>query len=360
MKVLAETSNPCPICGTETRYTFIKSRLYVEQNLDIDYYPRKVHWLAQVDTEENPRLFYMQHCRVCHFTADHSFFTEPFKDSGVSLELFRPKFVKKRYKGEEDVNKLIELLACDEQRPGYLDALKLHLLAIFQLQRFEKEAQRESVNLGRYYLRVAWLFRDIARDEALQKTYNHKFAELFETLRPYWADVPADEPSAIRLALKHYGIAHNVSKVVQEACAEINLLTLMVRLHLTLGELEEANNVLANCQDRKLRYDMQIKDLAREVGSVSGHPREKELNQMQANARRMRKLLDDTRDLYSDMMQEYFTSQLQAAHSLYAENQSLPAAQVRQLLERHGFDETVVNRVVPVEKKRRSLLGISF
>ncbi len=337
----AQTSNPCPVCNTPVEFTFIKPRLFVEQEKDIDLYPLSITWLTNEAPPGNPRHYFMQHCKQCGFTADHSFFKEPFKTSELPLGRFAAAFKEKSALHKEKFN----LLEADANEDSLSRAIKLHLLAIYQFELFKDLKKFESLNLGRYYLRLAWLLRDgqPAPIEHLKETW----------------DTPLDEKQALQQAVNYYENALNYSKALENQHEELRLLTLIARINLKLGQIKEAYPMLATGQDRLMKFEMQTKDLQREVAKTENHPRTQELAEMQADCRRMRKLLDDTRDIYAEHKRAWTQAELNRGRQILQQAAGRSRAEQEKLLQAQQLDEAIIQKLLP-EKKKKGLFGLQF
>ncbi len=357
MNLIAETTKKCPICRSEVVCRFIKPRLYVEQDLDIDLYPRKISWL-QGGCGKNPRLYFMQLCNNCSFVVPHQVIEDPFKNTGVSLERFGDALQYRRITDRKAKN-ITDILTSKIGDMDYYAALKLHLLAIYQLENMGGVRDLASLQLGRYLLRTAWLYRDVLHSNKLEATYMPRIEEMHSALAEYWDEAPLNERMALEKAAGYYMKAFSHSGQINDAHEEMRLLTLVARIQLKLMDLDAAHKMITICQDKVMRFDRDMKEAAnpsaRKGGAKKADP--EILNQMRADSLRMKKLLDDVRDIHAEMKRAEERRKVEEARMLLEEYEEAPAEQKRAVLQQAGVDGNIILKVVPEKKKKKGLFG---
>ena len=149
----------CPVCGTLNRFKGIKPEACVETGRDTDFGPSAA---ASRDSEQrvkNPMLYFMATCKKCLFT--HELNRELIEwENGLefksqAFKVSRGKHLQELRRKGSLIRKMAKTLK--PSKDPFASSVVKFLLGIYD------EALRpdsSSYNLGRYYLRVAWIFRD--------------------------------------------------------------------------------------------------------------------------------------------------------------------------------------------------------
>ncbi|MGH8015125.1 MAG: DUF2225 domain-containing protein, partial [Candidatus Zixiibacteriota bacterium] len=154
----------CPICKSLNEFETVKVGAFVESGRDADFCPTGIKWRFPRYQEYNPLVFFTATCPNCFYSRE---FNNSFKDwkSDNNFKLYRLKTIKVKHlehlsRPDSTVKELgsgIDLA----RRPSESAITKL-LLAVFD----ELLSDRHSnLDLGRWYLRIAWVFRDLGRGD---------------------------------------------------------------------------------------------------------------------------------------------------------------------------------------------------
>jgi len=158
----------CPICKTINEYETVRVGAYVEEGRDSDFCPREIKWRFQKYDGYNPLVFFVATCSNCYYSRE---FTPAYKDwkRDNNFRTYRLKAIKDKHLDQlATADSFVKRLgdAIDIPRnPNKSAILKLHLAAFDELL-FEHHSL---LDLGRYYLRIAWVFRDMESGENPQK-----------------------------------------------------------------------------------------------------------------------------------------------------------------------------------------------
>ncbi len=154
----------CPICKAVIEFETVKVGAYYENGRDTDFCPKDITWRYPRCQGYNPLVFFTATCGNCFYTRE---FTNSFKEwkSDTNFRTYRLKTVKERHLEQlaiaDSILRTIGQMVDINRYPNESAILKL-LLAIFD----EQLADRSSnLDLGRFYLRVAWVFRDLEKGE---------------------------------------------------------------------------------------------------------------------------------------------------------------------------------------------------
>ncbi len=158
------TKIECPICKTINEFETIKVGAYTERDRDTDFCPTDRIWRNSRYQTYNPLLFFTATCTHCFYTRE---FTAGFKEwkEDAYFKTYRLKAVKQKHlnilaEADSIVRSIGEVL--DSNRyPNETAILKL-LLAIIDESLNDRKID---LDLGRFYLRIGWIFREMNRGD---------------------------------------------------------------------------------------------------------------------------------------------------------------------------------------------------
>ncbi len=153
------TKVECPVCKTINEFETIRMGAYTESGRDTDFCPTGREWRNPRYQHINPLLYFMATCSSCFYTRE---FNKDFKEwkSDSAFRSYRQKAVREKHLNAlASADGLIKPLglSIDLQKAPQESAIAKLLLGILN----EKMMERPNwLDLGRWYLRVAWLFRE--------------------------------------------------------------------------------------------------------------------------------------------------------------------------------------------------------
>ena len=356
----SESQNPflcatiaCPICGMEHEQIKLKSRLFVEQGRDIDLKPltilRKKKGLQHI----HPAVFFMWHCPFCHFTAARSEYEDPLKDSGIRPEKLK-RAVVLSYKNDPTIKTVFDLLIPDEYNENmtYYHAVQLYLLAIYQMQLVDDFVNKEPINIGRYALRLAWMFRDINASESMKKKYSTDIQFLVQNVQEQWPEVPGDEKSALQMAIAFYEKTLTGTSTIKSDQAEVDLVLLISRIFLKLDEMGDARKYLERAREVLRHFEESRKKSRRIPDDDPKKPTIGEMSQMAADARKMRRYVEEVQGIMDDIRQDTMENELELAKECIEKAGVKKTDDIRKLLEKENFQPKIINKLAPKTKKK--------
>lgn len=160
------TKVECPVCKTINEYENIKVGSYVEEDHDTDFCPVGRQWRNPKYEIYNPLLFFMATCDNCLYTRE---FNQAFKDwkNDSAFRSYRLKPVQLRHleamSADGSVLKMLGQ-ARDPQLNPFATAVTKFLLGIYDELLLEHPRR---LDLGRFYLRLAWLYREFYGQSAV-------------------------------------------------------------------------------------------------------------------------------------------------------------------------------------------------
>jgi uncharacterized protein (DUF2225 family) len=164
----------CPICGKVNQFENVKVGAYQETEIDTDFKPKKRVWVNPEYQLVNPLLYFMATCSNCFYTHE---FDLNFKKWGKEENFKTPQFDRLKEQHLRELNREKSWLKklgtnLDQENRPFETAVLKFLLGIFDEKLL---ANPSGLNLGRYFLRIAWLFR-----EAQESHYHLKMVEKTE------------------------------------------------------------------------------------------------------------------------------------------------------------------------------------
>ena len=153
------TSLECPVCGTVNKIETIRIGAYREEGRDTDFCPKRRIWTNPKFQRYNPLLFFMATCSECYFTREYSAKYKDWHRDNI-FRNYKLKTQKEKHLDELDnENSVINLLGQNINTKKYLLPATINkiLLGIYD-EKFS--LQSSNLDLGRYFIRIAWLYRE--------------------------------------------------------------------------------------------------------------------------------------------------------------------------------------------------------
>lgn len=284
----------CPICEKESIQYHFKCDSYISTSKEIDLKP-KYEFKNKKHSKFNPTLFYLHQCPFCFFTGDKASFKDPVRDVTNSLASFRKKTID-LYKSNQDFLKVLRVLAekiDDQLSVSYFQIIKRFFIAINHLEHVKTVKKKDSLPLARYLLHLTWLYQDLNNSKERDITYQ-KLAQLKSSLNGMWDDLPINEETACRRALHFYDVCFYASNVLNRKGIIHNILQLMGRLHVKLGEVNEGRNLLL----KSIQYANQaVNDIKQELVTKSRLLTEDDKQELSQKTYRINMFIGETQDL---------------------------------------------------------------
>jgi uncharacterized protein (DUF2225 family) len=349
----------CPNCGTSSFQYNLNTRMFWNNAQDIDLQPRDFQCMKGLEGH-HPPLYYMWHCPQCHFTASYRYFSEPLKDVHIRPDVMQQK-IKESYQSSEAFRKVVDTLGegIDNQTPDFFQAIKLHLLGIHYYELIETLLKQNFIILARYYLRLAWLYRDMKeRPEIMEQTAPKLFL-ITEALKSAWPALPDGEEPALRKAIENYTLTLEDKRAMKSAVDEVNVIQLMARIHYKLGEYRRAQILLMDSVERSVRARQEIDQQLRAVPREGEHKlTPEESGELISKSRKLESLIGDAQILLDQVRDKTYNDQMQQAKSIISGMPGKPAEEIRDALAKAKIESKIINQLVPEPaKKNKGLFG---
>ncbi|HDS00639.1 MAG TPA: DUF2225 domain-containing protein [candidate division Zixibacteria bacterium] len=153
------TGIECPVCGTEYEVETIKVGAYIEAGRDTDFCPQERKWNNPDFQKYNPLLFFMAVCPDCFFCKEITLKFKEWKTDTAFKNDHLKNLKEKHLRELQDDDGVIRKLALniDADKYPFQTAVIKILLGIYD-EKFN--SNYSNLDVGRYFLRIAWLFRE--------------------------------------------------------------------------------------------------------------------------------------------------------------------------------------------------------
>lgn len=154
----------CPVCRTVNEFETIKMGAYTESGRDTDFRPLQREWRNPRYNNTNPLLYFMASCTSCFYTRE---FNRKFREwkTDAAFRTHRQAVVRQQHLALlADENSPLKVLGAALWPASYplQTAINKLLLGILDEEQLEGSSH---FDIARWYLRIAWLFREMGGGE---------------------------------------------------------------------------------------------------------------------------------------------------------------------------------------------------
>lgn len=262
----------CPICTKESTQRYFKTDAYDLGKKGLDLRPLEYKFKEPEFERFHPPLYYVWLCPHCGYCAEGKVFENPVQEVASSMNNFRKRWLD-NYKNDPVFSKMIRILSSgDDKEQVYFSAIKKYLLAIFQFESINSIRDKDALSLARLGIHLSWLYQDLA--ESSQRSSTKLLVDQLKySIIMDWKDVPLDSESALRLSLKYYDITYFASSFLTQNKIDHNILQVIGRLNVVLGNVGEGRNVFLKAITVANKYKQEVTE---ELKSSSITPEKQE------------------------------------------------------------------------------------
>lgn len=312
----------CPVCQRPSPQRRLKRHLFPEKSRDVDLRPLAYQLLKPGLENYHPLLYYLWHCPYCRHTAWPGAYENPVQGLALTINRYREAWLPVRAPDRPE-GRVIRVLV---QGLGggsldHLQGVRLHLLAVHQVQTLARlTGVGDGINLGRYALRLSWLYRELEERPAW-RPLAQQAAQLALALHKDWPQAPAQAEQAALLAAQSYQEALASPGALAGPVEECTLRLLVARIYIKLRLPDEAakqwnvahtlaRQVDGQRQALETQYYQQEQRARSDVVAVAQMAREglAELSQkvveLDSQARSMRFKAQEVKNLISDLAED--------------------------------------------------------
>ena len=349
----------CPLCKRISTQKRLKPHVFTERERDVDLRPKTFHRSIPRVEMAHPPLFYMWHCVNCHFVASNALYEEAFKSFGATADRIRERLagaLTDEPAASAIQERLVRFLRDDPL--DHFQAVVLTLLAIHQLKVLQGMANVDPLDLGRYYLRLAWLFADIEENPTLGGSCATLLSDLFAVVSVYWSGVPSNASAARGCAAECYNEALGSSYSIASAKDEIDLLLLLCGIQIKLNSVREAKKNLSLARERARKWDNEVELKARKPEGDPGALNDNEKISMRAECKRLTNACNEMQRRFEIFVDDWEAKDEAKARLVLARHPDSSREEQLQILKEAGIEDAVARRVaVPDKGKKKGLFS---
>jgi uncharacterized protein (DUF2225 family) len=251
----------CPVCNTVTPQTTTKTGAYRVNAKDTDFRPSEVIWTNSEYQKHDPLLFFMATCPRCFYTHEYTDEFKAWENDFSFVTYTRAVIAQKHLTALQDKNGLIRFLGPridPDKYPTETAIIKIILGIYDELQL----TQPSALNLARYFLRIAWLFRGRTQStNAVSSGQGYdsfgNFEEFLVEAKQRFAEIPTNEQEALATASVYYRNAFERGSQVADGVAQVQAAYLIAEISRRAGDFATADRYFLTTMKigRELTHD---------------------------------------------------------------------------------------------------------
>lgn len=339
----------CPVCERESHQNYIKSKIYQPLETERDHHVVSYKWNDEDYSHIRPENYFIWHCPHCHFSDE----IDVFRDKIDRIWKGRLDFVKDKIlqAGRDPASFLctvgsglktaVDLVSNDV-------ALLRHLLACNIQEAFLTPNNRLPHKLSRFYLRVAWLYRERT---AFGATNASDLPNGYITLEEYltklqglWPDLPMNESQALNKAVFYYTEMLNQSGKDDDIKKQVTLMFLLLELNLHVQNFDIAysyvRSIFAECVKRR-----QVTKTALDKGVHSGQITGQQIETLRSLIAWLSNSIEEATVLGDTINEQIFWNEYEKARGLAMEVRPMLPQKVLEALRAAGMHEITARKV---------------
>ncbi len=232
----------CPICKTVNEFETVRVGAYTEQGRDTDFCPVDIKWRFPRYEGHNPLLYFTATCSNCFYTREMNNQFRDWKDD-THFKTYRLKAIKDQHLeqlslADSPVKRLGNAIH-HGRHPNETAIVKL-LLAVFDESLSDRP---HALDLGRFYLRIAWVFRDLSRGEdsgiALLRGMMHEIDTRYAQMKTTVESLTRDVSDFTTTVDSHFESPHLSAHIQSEMLSHRELYN---------AEINALKNDIAGCE----------------------------------------------------------------------------------------------------------------
>jgi hypothetical protein len=240
----------------------------------------------------------------------------------------------------------------EPSQPGFARAIMINLLAIYTFDQILPLLKQKFIIQARNYLRLAWLYRDLAERPVEKAESSPVLKDMNQKLAVYWPSAPFAEADALRKALDYYGQTLEDASVVKSVESRANVLQQMARIHFKLAEYRKVSEVLRDVLKMTREACVQMDKNLKMSGAQSSVLPPDERSEMVSLKRRLETLIGDSEGLLSLSRDALAEAQIAKAKAIIAGLTGKTTEEIRSALQQNRIELGVINQLAPEPVKK--------
>ena len=290
-KIFIETSQRCPVCGVDEEHLYVSNSAFSVKYKLLDLMP-EYKWQNSEYESYDISSFNVWQCQNCGYTAIREYYEDPVQDSALTLHLFRHAvdlFLKNNKKAARVISFLKEKNTIENT--GLSTAIKRLLTAVYILENVEKLKNGDSIYIGRTYIRLSWVFREL---EVLPSSGKEKITQelkdTFKALSEIWSDCPQSEEDALNRSVKYYEDAIYESELSEKKENEHSILQIIGLLYHRMNDRNKCREFLHEAADAARKLKSKTSSEIQELHKLPPSPEKNTYDHMTALKKKNAKL----------------------------------------------------------------------
>ena len=189
--------------------------------------------------------------------------------------------------------KIVQIFDVTDIKSTFLKVLKKNLLSLYIALNMPMQKKRNCLPIANYYLRLAWLFRDIEHTPSLKEKYSEGLETNLNKAKEFWNNIPSSEQICLEMAIQYYLQAISTSNQVNTTAEEIRINIVVGRIYLRSKKEAEAKKIIVAC---KIRLSA-IKQKTKTKEHLDNHS-EQEQQEIKKDIQRAKNMLTRFESLY--------------------------------------------------------------
>lgn len=243
----------CPVCGNVNAHERLSWDAFRVNALEEDEHPKEIIWKNKAFSTTTPLQFFWGVCNTCFYTAevDDKNFRTWEKDATRYHNLFIDGIFDQHFAALQNPKSALAVLGRDINPDyPYEATLNKFFLGIYSECLKKNPSEKD---LARFYLRLAWMYRDRALYKSPIPKPNHEaflksLQESYALIVPPQPTLPVQpmlaftEAQALKLAGKYYEVAYNLVREIGVE-AELKLLALIGEVNFRAYKIDDEEPV---------------------------------------------------------------------------------------------------------------------
>ncbi len=343
-----EVKVKCPVCETVSPQFYVKSKLYQPVEIEKDHHVVTYNWNEEGLSDIRPENFFIWHCPHCHFADENEVFRGKINKLWKGkLELMSHKIIKAAKDPENFLVRIGKEIDYSELPISNETAILNHILGCYIQEGFLSPNNRMPIKLAKFYLRLAWLYRE--RENLEKKIENipdgYMSLEGFLTdQKKFWENLPLNEAEAMNQAIAQYeSVLENAGKE-DNVKKEITLMFLLLNLNRRIGELDKSFTYVRSIFSSAMKTRQITKNIL-DKGTQSGKLSTQQIEQMRGMIAWLSNVIEEASSEGDQINEEIYWQEFDKAREMaLGINPMLPKA-VMTALRDANFHEITCRKV---------------
>lgn len=343
----------CPICGADTVNRYVKSKLFTPVTVEEDHFVKTYKWEKPQFEHIRPNYYHIWYCPACHFADEKEVFRHE-DDSGGKLEMIQDRLLIEARRPDSVLTQLSSMVDIEEDFFSFRTTLALHTLAIY-IQEMLSNNLRQTGKLARFYLRTAWLYREIRYMKEANLPEPPGLDTFHQTIlsvqEQEWPEAPNTEKDTIEKAIAYYKAELDHAGRVDDVKHEVVIMFLIAALYKQLQNKREAISyvrmIFQQCSKRRGSLKKAMDNAVR--GTATGKQIETLKNLHQWVSNQLERASQESENLAEEIFLEEYPAAREAV--LAMEPQPPDPKDVVELLRQKDFYEGTCRRVATLMSK---------